>query len=141
MVSTAPREKKNIKNITFKNHIGVAIIIKDASKKGGIINLHKEEKAREHSKEEYLEVKKSLAPTPKEPLELTEEELTLLSIIGKGRKIFENLYMEFNAPRKAVGKPPLSKEELHKILEELKNKELVNLTEVWSTTDKAEKYL
>ncbi|MEM3564860.1 MAG: hypothetical protein QXS27_02635 [Candidatus Jordarchaeaceae archaeon] len=103
--------------------------------------MHKEEKAREHSKEEYLEVKKSLAPTPKEPLKLTEEELTILSIIGKGRKIFENLYNEFNAPRKAIGKPPLSKEELHKILEELKNKELVNLTEVWSATDKAEKYL
>ncbi|MBS7249446.1 MAG: hypothetical protein KIH08_02465 [Candidatus Freyarchaeota archaeon] len=103
--------------------------------------MHKEEKGREHSKEEYLEVKKSLTPTPKEPLKLTEEELTLLSIIGKGRKIFENLYVEFNAPRKAVGKPPLSREELHKILEELKNKELVTLTEVWSTTDKAENYL
>lgn len=103
--------------------------------------MQKEKKSGEHKKEEYLETKKSLTPRPKHTLKLTEEELTVLGIIGKGRKIFENLYTEFNAPRKAVGKLPLSKEELHKILEDLKNKELVNLTEVWSTTEKAESYL
>nr|MDO8079956.1 hypothetical protein [Candidatus Freyarchaeota archaeon] len=103
--------------------------------------MQKEKKSGEHKKEEYLEAKKSLTPTPKETLKLTEEELTVLGIVGKGRKIFENLYTEFNAPRKAVGKLPLSKEELHKILEDLKNKELLNLTEVWSTTEKAESYL
>jgi hypothetical protein len=107
-------------------------------------SLHKEEKSGERKKEdkkEYLDAKKSLTPTPKEALKLTEEELTVLSIIGKGRKIFETLYTECNAPRKAVGKLPLSKEELHKILEDLKNKELVNLTEVWSTTEKAKSNL
>ena len=107
-------------------------------------NLHKEEKSGESKKEdrkEYTEAKKSLTPKPKESIKLTEEELTILSIIGKGRKIFENLYTECNAPRKAVGKPPLSKEELHKILEDLKSKELISLTEVWSTTDKAKSYL
>ncbi|MEM2144264.1 MAG: hypothetical protein QW279_02810 [Candidatus Jordarchaeaceae archaeon] len=103
--------------------------------------MHKEKRSGEHEKEEYLEVKKSLTPKPKQNLKLSEEELTVLGIIGKGRKIFENLYTEFNAPRKAVGKTPLSKEEFRKILEDLKNKELVNLTEVWSTTEKAEPYL
>ena len=109
-------------------------------------NLPKEAKSgqvkKEEDKKEYLEARKGLTPAPKESLKkLTEEELTVLSIIGKGRKIFENLYAEFNAPRKAVGKLPLSREELHKILEDLKNKELVSLTEVWSTTEKAEDYL
>lgn len=104
------------------------------------MNLH-EEKSGEHIKEEYKEAKEGLTPVPKEALKLTEDELTILSIIGKGRKIFDNLYNEFNAPRKALGKLPLSKEELHKVLEDLKNKELVSLTEVWSTTDKAEDYL
>ncbi|WXG40200.1 MAG: hypothetical protein WED07_05155 [Candidatus Freyarchaeum deiterrae] len=100
------------------------------------------EPKKEVKKDEYLERKKGLTPKPKESLQkLSEEELTVLSIIGKGRKIFENLYTECNAPRKAVGKPPLSKEELHKILEDLKNKELVNLTEVWSATEKSESYL
>lgn len=103
--------------------------------------MHDEEKSGEHRKEKYKEVKEGLTPVPKETLKLTEEELTILTIIGKGRKIFENLYNEFNAPRKALGKLPLSKEELHKILEDLKNKELVSRTEVWSTTEKAEDYL
>ncbi|MEX2705613.1 MAG: hypothetical protein ACTSUQ_11000 [Candidatus Freyarchaeota archaeon] len=100
-----------------------------------------EEKSGGHEKEEYIEAKESLTPVPKKTLQLTEEELTVLSIIGTGRKIFEDLYHEFNAPRKALGKLPLTREELHKILEGLKEKELVTLTEVWSTTDKAEPYI
>ncbi len=103
--------------------------------------MHDEEKSGEHERKEYKEAKESLTPVPQKLLKLTEDELTVLSIIGKGRKIFENLYNEFNAPRKAIGKLPLSKEELHKVLEDLKNKELVTLTEVWSTTDNAEDYL
>lgn len=108
---------------------------------GGKVNLYDEEKSGEHKRKEYNKVKESLTPIPKKNLKLTEEELNVLSIIGKGRKIFETLYSEFNAPRKALGKLPLSREELHKILEDLKSKDLVNLTEVWNTTDKAENYL
>lgn len=77
------------------------------------------------------------------PLEekLSNDELFLLEILSSQRKLLDQIMAEFNAPRKATGKEPASREQIVLMLKALEEKGFVNKIEVWEITSKGKRYL
>lgn len=72
---------------------------------------------------------------------LGEDEIFLLEILSQQRKVLDQILVEFNAPRKAVGKAPASKEQILSLLGSLEEKGFLSKVEVWQITSKGKRYL
>jgi len=78
-------------------------------------------------------------------IDLDPIESTILSIIGKKRKILEQITFELNQARVAIELDPLSREEVRKKLQGLVSKGLLKEIKIqdatyWETTKLADEY-
>ncbi|MBS7288127.1 MAG: hypothetical protein KIH01_05140 [Candidatus Freyarchaeota archaeon] len=89
---------------------------------------------------EWVEAREQLKHPPLKE-SLGDDELFLLEILSQQRKILDQIITEFNAPRKAAGKEPSSKEQIVSMLKELEDKGLLSKVEVWQITSKGKRYL
>lgn len=89
---------------------------------------------------EWAEARGKLERPPLEE-RLSDDEVFVLEILSRQRKLLDQILSEFNAPRKAVGKEPVQREALASLLEGLREKGFINKIEVWEITRKGERYL